>query len=1062
MRILTLALVVSVVASAWAAPFVDDFSTNTTGSYTMDKIYGSGTSSMSWQPGGFMQLSSPSPTTVEGWYPDGVTRGSHDAIAMTIDGMTTTAGTGWRGAGLVVSDARSVNLWTTHHYRFALERESGAATTYFPRVRTTNLSTLYSGEGSIEYGPSDLPKTLAIARDGDAYTFLVDGNEVFRHTPDPTVQGFGPEDPLPHFGFTNASAGGTSLTSNVDDFRAAPQPSARQPYIWDTFTIASPHRDVGDPVAGTKPDMVNAPGGTWANYGGAGVTIGTTLDPNGSADNTVSGTHGACIANTSATRYRIQGEVKVPAPGGTWTGLHVGSATDYDTCFQLRDASGSTQDIYVYRGGIKAGAVIPSFDPNVPHLLQADLDLTDPGHVKAWMWLDGLLLIDPVDIGSGVDDSHVGFWMNTANGSVDDFAVVPLQTASSAIPPWAFVADKFAITGSRPKGSAIAGSSPDTVNQGGHSYNNFNGGGLTLGGLNDATTPAASDRGATIQNVPNTRFRVQADVLTPPGDDGDPAINSRWAGLFLSPSASTLDGASQTSIQLRNNGHLYVYQGGYVAQTTISGFDGAVPHQLRADVDSEAGTVSVSVDGVLRLPGVEVPNLAPANAVYVGYWGRHQGARIDNFAIANTHSLTPIPRDAYIGDTFAATASRPVGSAIAGSTPDTANATGDTWHRVGSQDATLAAPDEAITPAGSSDCGASIRNVNLLRYRLQGDLLPPQTGNDWAGLFFSPDADASPSTAFQLCTSGEAYVYQTTEGYLMGRTTVRDFDSTVRHAVQVDIDAASQQARVYIDGNSVFSGPVALPNAALTSAGVGDEYVGFWGRTQGARADNFAVAPTWSHMACDDPHRAWGSGGGTQPDGNWSYQYRHQADSHMFYSSYATTMENFSGTDTWSSNAGWSVQAQASVQHLPGGVTRLNLGPGTASSGDNVVPALVWTVPDDIDMYATAVLQGSYQLGASVGSNPFAIWLWRKDFSDQVACLFDVSGSGATGTFDVSATNLVPGDKFLFLHANSGNPAESYCDLWDVRVCYSVPEPASLALLSAGAAMALLRRRKQG
>jgi hypothetical protein len=196
-----------------------------------------------------------------------------------------------------------------------------------------------------------------------------------------------------------------------------PVPSA----IGDQFNIVSGPRDVGDLLAGTKPDTYDEPGGVWKTLEAGGIQIGT----GGIAISTASGNGGVSILNVDATRYIIQADV-LTSPGGggqNWTGFTIGpNDATVDTAFQLRN-SGNT---YVFRGAVLGGEVtIPSFNATISHLLQVELDFTNLSHVQAKQYVDGTLYLTR-DLGAmtATTDLYVGFRMATAGGTVDNFAVI--------------------------------------------------------------------------------------------------------------------------------------------------------------------------------------------------------------------------------------------------------------------------------------------------------------------------------------------------------------------------------------------------------------------------------------------------------------------------------------------------------------------------------------------------------------------------------------------------------------------------------------------------------------
>ena len=162
--------------------------------------------------------------SVEGMYPNGVTREPCEAVSVTINSMAST-GSSWRSAGLLVSEVRPNDLWAGNAYRFFLnsgEAGVGAGDDYWLEVRSKGNVIIFpaSRPGTLV----NRPVTLTIGRDGSDYVFLADGKEVFRDDP---VARLGAGVELPYFAVVSAAQSSVTLTTHVDDLDVRVSPGNR-------------------------------------------------------------------------------------------------------------------------------------------------------------------------------------------------------------------------------------------------------------------------------------------------------------------------------------------------------------------------------------------------------------------------------------------------------------------------------------------------------------------------------------------------------------------------------------------------------------------------------------------------------------------------------------------------------------------------------------------------------------------------------------------------------------------------------------------------------------------
>ena len=140
-------------APVGATPFLDDFATDTTGSYTMFDAYGAGSSTLSYQPG-VARLTSQN-ETVEYFYPNGVTRGPAESVSLDVDAVSLTGGPGWRGTGLVLSSSATTGIFGSNYYRYSLDGDT-ASGNYGLKVQSNANAVIFTSPGFTYTAPINL------------------------------------------------------------------------------------------------------------------------------------------------------------------------------------------------------------------------------------------------------------------------------------------------------------------------------------------------------------------------------------------------------------------------------------------------------------------------------------------------------------------------------------------------------------------------------------------------------------------------------------------------------------------------------------------------------------------------------------------------------------------------------------------------------------------------------------------------------------------------------------------------------------------------------------------
>ena len=159
-----------------------------------------------------LDVSSANDEAVATLHRTGSSRDNDDPVTLTLSNYTY-AGDYWTGTGLVVAASPNWNLLSSEDVCYRWTISTNAAETADPFYELKGAGNQILGRHYLSSIPDSV--TLKIARDGDDYVFLANGEEIFRDDTHASAS-------LPYYGIMYATSASNTLSARVDDFGVVP------------------------------------------------------------------------------------------------------------------------------------------------------------------------------------------------------------------------------------------------------------------------------------------------------------------------------------------------------------------------------------------------------------------------------------------------------------------------------------------------------------------------------------------------------------------------------------------------------------------------------------------------------------------------------------------------------------------------------------------------------------------------------------------------------------------------------------------------------------------------